>query len=318
MHAELSGPLVAFVLGAAVGAAPFLLGLLPRARRGARPDESAASSDRSGRRTVRVAAVSAAITLAVLAAGGYAALRMFLGSTPMAAADPAQAVDEFRRTVGASCPAVPRSIGLLGPPCGGVYEYEASGSWTTTAPILGAEHRELPATVPATVLADDDGWSLALRYFDKHVTTLRFRGGVGPHLEELGGETDSVRFGLPVHTDVTCDPPDVVAPAPLGTEWTAACEAVTGGLMGASQTLLSTDTLVGVERLDVGGTPLEAWHVHRETRVSGSQSGTVSRDTWFSTTDGMVLRLELEGRTEGLATHVETIRLRLRSLVPDT
>ncbi len=185
-------------------------------------------------------------------------------------------------------------------------------------PVLGTERRELPARVPATLRVDGDDWTITLHYFARHEVMLHFAGGPGPTLREPGGETDALRFGLAAHTSVSCDPPSEVRPDPPGTSWTHTCRARTDGVIGSTQDIASRDTMAGIESLCIGGTTLDAWHVRRMTTVSGSEAGTVRRDAWFSTTDGMLLRLELETRTSGIAEHVESIRLELESLVPQT
>jgi hypothetical protein len=318
MTFDLIGLLAAFSAGILVGALPLLLRAVRRPRPAGSPEAEPEAQRRLRRHTLRVAALSVVVTLAVVAAGGYAVLRVLLRSTPMTRVDVDQAVERFRSSAGdASSAAVPVG-GPFGPPPGGVYTYRAAGSWATTAPLFGTERRELPQTVPATLQADADGWTMTFQYFDKHRTSLRFRGVAGPALDEPGGETDSIRFGLAIHTTMSCVPAAVVRLVAPGASWTQDCRAVSTGVMGATQDLPSTTTLVGIERLDVGGVPVDAWHVRRKSMVAGNQTGTLRRDTWYSTADGLLLRLEVESRTAGIADHVESIRLELVSLTPRT
>ena len=316
MTFDLLGLLAAFAAGILAGALPLLLRALGR-RRGAGVSEAEGEARRERRRhTLRVAAVSVGVTLAVVAGAGYAVLRVMLRTTPMTGVGVDQAVEQFRSGVGDASSADAPPAGPLGPPPDGVYTYRATGAWATTAPLFGTERRELPPTVPATLRTDGDGWTMTFQYFDKHRTSLRFRGVPGPTLEEPGGDTDGVRFGLAVHTTMTCTPAAVVRPVAPGTSWSQACRTVSTGVMSAAQDLPSATTLVGVERLEVGGVPVDAWHVRRESMVGGSQTGALRRDTWYSTKDGLLLRLETDSRTSGLADHVEAIRLELESLSP--
>jgi hypothetical protein len=313
---DLIGLLAAFAAGTLVGILPRLLRVLRRRPAAGTPDTESEARRRLRRHTVRVALLTAAVTLAVVAAGGYAVLRVLLRTTPMTGVDVDQAVARFRGGAGNESGGAERTRGPFGPPPDGVYTYRASGSWATTAPLFGTERRELPQTVPATLQADADGWTMTFQYFDKHRTSLRYQGLTGPTLEEPVGETDGLRFGLAIHTTMSCAPAAVVRPVAPGASWTQECRAVSTGVMGATQDLPSTSTFLGVERLDVGGVPVDAWHVRRASAVAGSQTGTLRRDTWYATTDGLLLRLEAESRTSGIADHVESIRLELASLSP--
>jgi hypothetical protein len=308
---------VAFAAGIVVGTFPLVL----RALRRAGPPGSTAAPQESGRPLrrygLRVAAVSVVATLAVIAAAAYVVVRVLTSSAPMANVGVDQAVAQFEGSGGAAT-STAHPQGPLGPPRAGVYTYRASGSWTTTVPVFGTERRVLPATVPAVLQADGDGWTLAFAYFDKHHTTLSYRGSAGPELEESAGDTDSVRFGFRVRSSMTCSPDVVVRPVSPGTSWDQDCRGVTRGVISATQDLPSTTTLMGIDRLDVGGTPVDAWHVHRATKVVGSETGTLLSDSWYSTADGLLLRLETQSRTSGLVDHVEAIRLDLASLTPRT
>ncbi len=308
---------IAFAAGIVVGLVPLVLRVLRRAERQG-TDESAPASRRTRRGyALRVAVVSVAATLVVTAAAGIVVVRLLLSGTPMSNVGVDQVVAQFEGSGGARAPVI-RPDAPLGPPRAGVYTYKASGSWTTTVPVIGSEHRVLPATVPAVLQTDGDGWTLALQYFDKHRTTLSYRGAAGPALEESAGDTDSVRFGFKVRSTMTCAPDDVVRPVSPGTSWSQDCHGVTQGPINASQDLPSTTTLVGIDRLDIGGAPVDAWHVRRESKVVGSESGTLLSDSWYSTADGLLLRLETQSRTSGLVDHVESIHLDLASLTPRT
>ncbi|MBI5491237.1 MAG: hypothetical protein HY905_28155 [Deltaproteobacteria bacterium] len=308
---------IAFLMGLAVGAVPWLL-----LRRRGHPDTAGEEGERSRirRRSLRVAAVSVGLTLLVVAAGTYAVLRVVLHSGPLAPAGAERVLTELRGEAAAGgMVRASHESDRLGPPPAGVYTYAASGYYETDAPVFGTERRELPATVPAALRLEPDGWTLTVHYFDRHRTVFRWVAAPGRILEEPEVVTDNVRFGMEIRTTLTCPQPEVVraALAP-GATWSRDCGAVTTGLIGASQDLASRDTFVGVERLSIGGVDVDAWHVRRDTVVSGGQSGAQHRDAWYAADTGMLLRLDFESRTSGLADHVESTRLELASLTPRT
>jgi len=307
----------AFAAGIVVGVLPLVLRAFRRAGSPGSIEARPGSGHPLRRYALRVAAVSVVATLAVTAAAAFVVVRLLMSSAPMTGVGVDQAVAQFEGSGGAGA-ATAHPSGPLGPPQAGVYTYRASGSWTTTVPVLGTERRVLPATVPAVLRTDGDGWTLAFAYFDKHHTTLSYRGGAGPELEESAGDTDSVRFGFKVRSSMTCAPDIVVRPVSPGTSWDQECRGVTQGVINATQDLPSTTTLVGIDHLDVGGSPVDAWHVRRVSRVLGSEAGTLLSDSWYSTADGLLLRLETQSRTSGLVDHVESIHLDLASLTPRT
>lgn len=314
---DIASLVIAFAAGIVVGVFPLVLRAIRRARPPGSTEERPESLRPFRRYAARVATVSVVATLAVTAAAATVAARVLMSGTPMTDVGVDQAVAQFQESGGAAT-STAQPPGPFGPPQPGVYTYRASGSWTTTVPVFGTERRVLPATVPAVLRADGDGWTLAFAYFDKHHTTLRYRGGAGPELEESAGDTDSVRFGFKVRSSMTCVPDAVVRPVSPGTSWDQDCRGVTRGVISATQDLPSTTTLVGIDRLDVGGSPVDAWHVHRVTKVLGSETGTLLSDSWYSTIDGLLLRLQTQSRTSGLVDHVEAIQLDLASLTPRT
>ncbi|MBI5500098.1 MAG: hypothetical protein HY907_07625 [Deltaproteobacteria bacterium] len=308
---------IAFLLGLAVGVVPWLV-LRPRARAGDLGAEG--ERTRMRRHGLRVAAVSVGLTLAVVVAGTYAVLRVVLQSGTLAPAGVERVLTGLRAEGVAG--SVVRTSGApdrLGPPPAGVYTFAASGFYETIAPVFGSERRELPATVPAALRNEADGWTLTVHYFDRHRTAFRWVAAPGRVLEEKEVVTDNVRFGMEIRTTLACRQPEVVrAGLAPGATWSRDCGAVSTGLVGASQDLASTDTFVGVERLTIGGVAVDAWHVRRDSVVSGGQSGAQHRDAWYAADTGMLLRLDFESRTSGLADHVESTRLELTSLAPQT
>jgi len=226
------------------------------AARTAGPDGDAAKARaRLRRHTLEIAAVSVGLTLLVAVAGTYAVLRVLLTSAPLGRAGADEVLREVRAQSGDGGTADAfRAPDRLGPPPAGVYTYAASGYYVTTAPVFGAERRELPATVPAALVHEPGGWTLTVHYFDRHRVAHHFTAAPGRVLEEPEIVTDNVRFGMEIRTVLSCRPPEAVrAGLAPGATWPQDCGAVTTGLMGATQTLASTDTFVGTEPLTVGG-----------------------------------------------------------------
>jgi hypothetical protein len=309
MRWDLVALAVSFLAGVAVGAVPWLV--LRRRDAPAPEGERTKERARHRRHTFKVAAVSVGLTLLVAVAGTYAVLRVLLTSAPLGRAGADDVLREVRALGGGP--------DRLRAPAAGVYTYAASGYYETTAPVFGAERRELPATVPAALVHDPGGWTLTVHYFDRHRVAHRFVAAPGRVLEEPEIVTDNVRYGMEIRTVLSCRPPEAVrAGLAPGATWPQDCGALTTGLMGATQTLASNATFVGTEPLTVGGRQVEAWHVRRETTVAGSQTGTLLRDVWYATDTGMLLRFETSSTTTGLADHEERIRLELVSLEPKT
>ena len=306
---------VTFFLGLAVGVVPWFVWR----RDGAAGGEGDAGRVAIRRRMRRVAAVSVGLTLVVDEAGTYAVLRGMLHAGNMASVGYDSVLRELRAE-GPSATVVAGSgePDRLGPPPAGVYTYAASGFYETTAPVFGKERRELPETVPAALRHEPDGWTLTVHFFDRHRTVFRWIAGPGGLLQESDTVTDNVRFGFEVRTTLSCRPTEILrGTMAAGAAWEQDCRAVSKGVVTASQEMGSKTTLVGVEPLVVGGAPVDAWHVRRDTVVSGGQTGTLVRDAWFAVDTGLLLRLDVDSRTSGLADHTEITSLVLTSLVPE-
>jgi hypothetical protein len=272
------------------------------------------------RRTLRVVAVSVGLTLAVVVAGTYAVLRVLLHAGPLERVGAETVLRDLRaQGAGATVVAASGEPDRPGPPPPGVYTYAASGFYETVAPVFGEERRDLPPTVPAALRHEPDGWTLTVHFFDRHRTVFRWLARSGWTIEEADSVTDNVRFGFEVRTTTSCRPTAILRGAmPAGTTWEQDCESVSTGIVGATQQLRSQTTMVGVESVDVGGARVDGWHVRRHTVVSGGQRGTLVRDAWFAVDTGLLLRLDVESRTSGLADHTEISSLVLTSLVPES
>ena len=318
MTPEFVGWFVAFVAGAALGAAPWLVRRLQR--RG-----GAAAGDAPRARRWPLVVVTAVVTLLLAGSGAYLALRVLLRPEPARPASHAGALEAFR---GAGCAAPAASGGAddpvrasgFGPPPVGVYAYRATGRFELSAPVFGVDERRLEGVVPGTVLVDGSRWSWAVQVFEQRVETTEFLVGPGRRLESPRFVTDDVHFRMGVRATMTCEP-GVMVPkdAAPGASWELPCVSRTDALMGTTHEMPTTATLVGLELVQVGDERVPAYRVRQETKVGaggGDQAGGITRETWFAADDGLPLRVVHESRTRGMADNLEQYTLELTSRTP--
>lgn len=79
--------------------------------------------------------------------------------------------------------------------------------------------------------------------------------------------------------------------------------------------------VVGTETLRVGGRPVSTIHVHDRDLLSGHEQGTGSSETWYRTSDGLIVRRIAQSTDRapvpgGSGTYSERYELMLRSLRP--
>jgi len=317
MTLEIVGWTVAFVAGAALGAAPWLV------RRLQRRGSAAVAGDAPRARRWPLVAVTAVVTLLLSGTGAYFAMRVLLRPEPARPASAAGALEAFR---GSGC-ATPTAAGVaggpvaaagFGPPAVGVYTYRATGRFELSAPVFGDDRRKLEGTVPATVLVDGPRWSWAVQVFEKRLETTEFLVGPGRQLAAPRFVTDDVHFRIGVRATMVCEPGVMVpADAALGASWDRPCVSHTDALMGTTHEMPTTATLVGLELVQVGAERVPAYRVREETKVGGGdQAGGITRETWFAADDGLPLRVVHESRTGGMADNFEEYSFELVSRTP--
>ena len=256
-----------------------------------RPAPAAGGHDAEGSRPRRPwyrrpRRVVALVALLALALGGV----LFARSWSERGAEEAStedAIQRYREQEGAGDGA----SGFLRP-AAGVYEYEASG--TERLSLLETTQRWGP-TMPATVRHEPDGcWVLRIEYSTNHWQELTACPTETELLED-GGRTfqsfDFVAFTVGDTNVFTCEPRGVMIriDAQPGDRWSQSCDG-RSEQRGTKVTSAGPNTFLGVEELDIGGTTVGALHYRSERTLSGDQTGGETTHSWYSVTDGMLLR----------------------------
>ncbi|GAC1319309.1 MAG: hypothetical protein NVSMB12_18540 [Acidimicrobiales bacterium] len=208
-----------------------------------------------------------------------------------------------------AAPAAPASA----PP--GVYTYATDGSERVSA--LGGQSHTYPArttiTVTSTPCGSNARWDPLQQRFDEWDMC---NAGSGLQLRRI--TTYHEFFSQADRRVYDCTPETRFRPdsTVAGTTFGGRCVA-----SGAAAVL--SGSVVGVEQVLVGSTPVQAVHVHLDEQLTGATSGTRSGDRWFALADNLLLRLvsttEADTQTAFGPTHYhETVRLALTDLRPAT
>jgi hypothetical protein len=177
-------------------------------------------------------------------------------------------------------------------PAAGVYRYRASG---TEHLSIGSTEQQWGPTMPATVTHRANGcWSLRIDYSTNHWQEKRYCPDQGTLLE-VGGTVsqkfDFVAFAVTDTSLFSCDPPSAAIrlDAQSGDQWPASC---TGKSAERDTQVASTgtNTFVGREEIDIGGTKVPALHYRLQRTLSGDQTGTEDAHEWYAAADGLLLR----------------------------
>lgn len=206
-------------------------------------------------------------------------------------------------------------------PAVGVYTYRGTG--TERLSVLGTTQHwgpELPGTISRAV---DGCWTFRIEYSTHHQQDWDYCPN-GTTLQETGGQTlQSFSFVATTLEDLqlfTCDPPaDAIRlEAKPGEHWRQACEGHSPS-RGTSVRSTGTNTYVGLTNVRVGSAQVLAYHSRIRRELSGSQTGTEQMDMWFSTRDGMPLRVTRDIAVDtpspiGAVTYTERGHFELTSL----
>ena len=233
-------------------------------------DEVSGTTPGRPRRRLRRRVVAAVVVAVLLVGAGVVAVLW-----NRSGAHEASTSDARRRFARSSSTELPAQSVLR--PRAGVYLYRGSGT----------EHLSLPPKsqtqgprMPATVTHRADGcWTFRIDYSTAHWQTWIYcprNGG----LVELGGQTferwdfvvHEVRQHLDVHVraGVGRDPSDDARPVTSGSRRAPA----RARERREPRRPPAPYTFVGRETVDVGGTPVAAYHFHQVRTLSGSQTGT--------------------------------------------
>ena len=208
-------------------------------------------------------------------------------------------------------------------PAAGVYLYRGEGTERLSLPPK-SQHQG--PRMPATVTYRADGcWTFRIDYNSRHWQNWVYCPAAGG-LVERGGQTfetwDFVFTKYDSTSSFTCDPPSVVIRKDMraGDSWKQSCQGTSSGTKGVAVTS-GPFTFVGEESVDVGATPVAAYHFHQQRTLHGSQTGSQSSDLWFAKDDGLPLRNDRDVTVHtdtvvGSSTYTEHGSFRLTSRQP--
>ncbi len=293
---------LAFALGAVVG------GVVAWRVRGRR-----APAEAGRHYALRVAGITALVTLIVAAGAAYLTIRVVFRSRPVDRASTDRALEEFRRARGDQAT-------LSGPsgstPTPGVYTYRSTGFFDMSVPLLGTEHRDLPESVPAVLMTDGSCWEQTVRYFEQHRWTTRFCRDSTGTLRIPFSRTENVYFGRDVTIVTTCQPELVLrADMKAGDTVALTCDSENNvGQKGASKMDVVL-VYVGPEEMTIGEHTIQARHFRREVTLSSRQKGSATRDLWYAPS-GLLLRLRSRTKSSGITNVNDEYELVLTSLTP--
>lgn len=197
-------------------------------------------------------------------------------------------------------------------PAPGVYVYDTDGYEEVSA--LGGARHDYPDQSTMTVTTSDCGvlvhWApLEQRFEDWDIcyagSAMLMRTFTTHH--EFFGQTEERRYNC---TSTYIRPPSDVA----GTTANGACT-------GKTDNATTSATVVGAESVTIGGTPIDAIHIHIDQHVTGKVRGYERGDVWVRATDGALLVFQMvidgDGDTVIGPTHFhEEINLKLADVTP--
>jgi len=176
----------------------------------------------------------------------------------------------------------PAAVPAMGRPAEGVYAYRTTGGDRVS--VAGASH-DYPDETYATVRhLDGCKWFVRNDVVEEHVDERTMCSGVDT-VTQLSQARWVTFFGKRDGMELACDPPIVVGvsrglPMPVS-------ESVCSG--GGTDARMRR-TLVGRERVDVGGTVVDALRIVLDGEFSGKATGRSRDELWVAEADGMTLR----------------------------
>ncbi len=283
----------------------------------AEPDSPDVAVHERGHRRHRRARIVAAIVGVVLIAG----VATFIVLWNQGSSRPVSIEEAQRRAGTPTTDQSPDVVPLQ--PTAGIYQYRGEGTERLdTPPLTQTQGPEIPGTVTHL---DDGCWRLRVDYSTNHWQSWDYCPA-GSGLTENAGEffqrLDLVVTKVDTSSTYTCDPPvDAIRSTQQpGDQWMQECRGTSTGSTGE---VVSSGpyTFVGAERLDIGGTEVEALHYRRLRELTGGQTGTEDVDVWFDAASGLPLRNERvitvhSGSLIGGVTYEENGSFQLTSMTP--
>lgn len=194
----------------------------------------------------------------------------------------------------------PASVTPFVPPAQGVYTYKTRGYEEVS--LGGGRHDYPDRTYAALRHRSGCEWEVEHKVLEEHIERTIDCSAPG-RLTHLGDNVQVTFFNQQTGETYHCDPPMVLAQtddAP-GTKRSTTCTGDGGGR--AAVTL----TVVGREKLSVGGIQVDALHVISDTVMSGRSKGTSRHEGWVHADTGLMLKSirKIQTRAEAFGTTVD-------------
>lgn len=253
--------------------------------RGGPPAEAGAAENSTHRhhwiRTPLLTVLALVVVIAAVLFGSYA-LRGHPGPKSLGAS-----TRQFRSTTTTS-PTV-RSFEL---PAAGVYQVTGQGTERISKPPNSQTDGPI-MPVGITYLADGC-WRWRIDYNTASWHEYDFCPQGGQLLLVAQSNYQSWDLGLTSVTNLgqyACNPPSpIVVQAPVrGQTFVQRCTGTNTAVSGPS-VAAGTVTVVGVQTLRIGGTPVRAVEMNRHQTISGAQHGILDESWWFATSTGLPLK----------------------------
>lgn len=218
-----------------------------------------------------------------------------------------EAVEEFRRSVERQGKGLPGGAGL------GVYRYEIHGGESVDATILGARHNYggvSTIAITPTPCGVEERWQILARRW----TELQFcPTETGSRLVTLRDSHEFFGEGEVVTYDCGGDEIPNAFDLREGMSWTIVCTTDDASIRNETR-------MIGIEKVEVAGKPLDAVHTRSILTLEGKISGSDERDEWRRRADGLLLRrtVDTDASLEvlGGASYKESYSLELLSTEP--
>jgi hypothetical protein len=205
----------------------------------------------------------------------------------------------------------PHSSASAPPGVLGTFSYATTGYETTNIP---GTRRTYPSTTKITNKLKGCGVQSTWKPVSEHVQKQLVCPATGHALKIADYQTTISFYGVSSGEDFKCSGPSYiyqpnVAP---GTVWKYRCKS-------SDATAQQTARVIGYQTISVGGTAVRTLHVHVDTKLRGSSSGTSSQDYWIATKKPVLVKeTGTVAASQKNVRYSSTYSLALKSLSPKT